>query len=45
MFFIPRIVFVKNAQNIYAIVAEWKNLFVELIYCYIRIKKNYASLR
>ena len=29
MFFIPRIIFVRNAQNIYVIVAEWKNLFLD----------------
>ena len=29
MFFIPRIVFVRNVQKIYAIVAEWKNRFLE----------------
>ena len=45
MFFIPRIVFVSNAQNIYVIVAEWKNPFLELIHFYMKIKKNYVSLK
>ena len=45
MFFIPRIVFVRNNQNIYTIVVEWKNYFWEFTYFYMRIKKNYASLK
>ena len=45
MFFTPRIFFARNIQNIYAIVAEWKNLFLEYARFYMRIKRNYASLK
>ena len=42
MFFIPRIVFARISQNTHGIVAEQ---YLEFIRFYMRIKKNYASLK
>ena len=43
--FYPQNTFVQNAQNIYAIVVEWKSFFWEFKYFYMTIQKNYASLK
>ena len=45
MFFIPRIFFGRNAQNIYAILAELKKTFLEFTHFYMRINKNCTSLK